>query len=414
MDTPNLDLDYVRSQFPAFSQPSLEGWAFFENAGGSYPCAPVVNRLTDFYTQTKVQPYYPYPASIKAGQAMDESYVRLAAMMGVDPDEVDFGPSTSQNTYVLAHALGAAMAPGDEVVVTNQDHEANTGVWRRLASDETVVKEWKVDPETGILDPACLESVITPRTRVVALPHCSNVIAHMNPVAEITKKIKSLNPNALVVVDGVSAAPHGFPNMVELGCDFYLFSLYKTYGPHQGIMIGRRDARAQLGNEGHYFNAAEPHKRLVPAGPDHAQVAAAAGVADYVDGLYIHHFGDTEASPVQRTAAVSRMFAEAESPLLARLLGWLAEREDVTIIGPADAGVRASTVSVVPSAKPVNDVLASLVDHRIMAGDGHFYAVRPLEAIGVDTRTGVLRLSFVHYTSAGEIEQLIAALDACL
>ncbi len=128
--TPDLDVDFVRRQFPAFSEPSLDGWAFFENAGGSYTCRQVIDRLMTFYTRTKVQPYYPYPASEAAGAAMDEAYLRLAGYLNVTADEVHLGPSTSQNTYVLERALRSLWAEGDEIVVSNQDHEANAGPWR--------------------------------------------------------------------------------------------------------------------------------------------------------------------------------------------------------------------------------------------------------------------------------------------
>ena len=154
---PTLDLPFIRSQFPAFSEPSLDGWAFFENAGGSYACRQTIERLENFYTRHKLQPYYGFPASQAAGAAMDEAYERLAAYLNVDVDEVHFGPSTSQNTYVLAEAFAALFEPGSEIVVSDQDHEANAGVWRRLGERGFVVREWQLDPQTGHLDTAKLE-----------------------------------------------------------------------------------------------------------------------------------------------------------------------------------------------------------------------------------------------------------------
>jgi selenocysteine lyase/cysteine desulfurase len=153
MDTA-LDLNFVRAQFPAFAQPSLADQAFFENAGGSYPCERVVSRLHEYYLRLKVQPYYASRASTEAGEWMNTSRIQLARYLGVSPDEVHFGPSTSQNTYVLAQAFAKLLQPGDEVIVTDQDHEANSGVWRRLQAQGMVIKEWRVDPSTGTL--ACL------------------------------------------------------------------------------------------------------------------------------------------------------------------------------------------------------------------------------------------------------------------
>lgn len=214
-----LDLDFVRSQFPAFSSPVLSSHAFFENAGGSYPCAQVVNRLTRFYTDRKVQPYAPYPGAQAGGAEMDEARTRLAAMMGVKREEVSFGPSTSANTYVLAQAVRLWLRGTDgAIVVTNQDHEANSGVWRRLADEGIEVREWALDPATGSLDPAALSKLLADgKVRLVCFPHCSNVIAEVNDVAAISALAAAAG--ARTVVDGVSYAPHGFPDIPALGCD---------------------------------------------------------------------------------------------------------------------------------------------------------------------------------------------------
>ena len=282
-----LDIKWVRAQFPAFEEPSLRGQAFFENAGGSYTSRFVIDRLTRFYRERKVQPYGPYEASRLGGEEMDEARRRLAAMLGVETDELSFGPSTTQNTYVLAQAFRQWMSPGAAIIVTNQDHEANTGPWRRLAEDGIEIREWKIDPESGHLDPADLEDLLDEKVRLVCFPHCSNVVGEINPVTEITAMAHAAG--AFVCVDGVSYAPHGLPNVGELGPDIYLFSAYKTYGPHQGIMVMRRTLGEALPNQAHYFNADTLYKRFTPAGPDHAQVAASAGMADYIDALAEHH-----------------------------------------------------------------------------------------------------------------------------
>ena len=247
MDT-RLDLSFVRAQFPAFAQPSLADQAFFENAGGSYPCGPVVDRLHEYYLRLKIQPHYASRASTEAGEWMEASRIQLARYLGVGPEEVHFGPSTSQNTYVLAQVFGKLLKPGDELIVTDQDHEANSGVWRRLQSQGVVIKEWRVDPSTGTLDPSRLDQLLTERTRLLAFPHASNIVGHINPVAQIAAKAR--DAGIVTVVDGVSWAPHGLPDVEELGVDIYLFSLYKTYGPHQGLIVVRRPLLERLGNEG--------------------------------------------------------------------------------------------------------------------------------------------------------------------
>lgn len=232
----------------------------------------------------------------------------------------------------------------------------------------------------------------------------------MNPVARIVGLAHAAG--ALTCVDAVAFAPHGLPDVGALGTDLYLFSSYKTYGPHQGVMVVRRDLIDRLPNQGHHFNAHFTLKRLAPAGPDHAQIAASAGIADYVDALHAHHFADG-ASPAGRAARVHDLQRAHETRVLAPLLDYLRGRNDLRLIGPATPQGRVPTVSV-QLARPGAEVAAALAPHGIMAGAGHFYAPRLLEALGVDPEHGVLRLSFVHYTHPDEVARLIAALDAVL
>ena len=410
VELPELNLDFVRSQFPAFAEDSLEGWAFFENAGGSYSSRQTVDRLHRFYTETKVQPYAPYPASTEGGRQMDDAYTRLAGALNVGPDEVHIGPSTSQNTYVLAQAFRAGWAEGDEIIVTNQDHEANSGVWRRLADHGIVVKEWGIDADTGMLDVAALDGLITDRTKLAAFPHCSNIIGYLNPVADICAKFAA--SNVITIVDGVSAAPHGLPDVAALGADVYLFSAYKTWGPHQGVMTVRRSVCNGLPNQSHFFNDGEIHKRLVPAGPDHAQVAAMNGVVDYIDAVHEAHFDDG-ALPAERAQRVHDLFSTHESKLLAPLLEFVSADERVRVVGPTSLENRVPTLALVTERNP-HHVAEQLAEHKVMAGAGDFYAVRVLEAMGIELDPGVLRLSFVHYTSPTEIDQLISALSVTL
>ncbi|MEO9652982.1 MAG: aminotransferase class V-fold PLP-dependent enzyme [Roseobacter sp.] len=405
-----LDIDFIRSQFPAFQVPELKGKAFFENAGGSFTCQPVIDRLTRFYTERKVQPYAAYAPSSLGGQEMDEARARMSALLGVAPDELSFGPSTTQNVYVLAQAFGEMMSPGEAVIVTNQDHEANSGPWRRLADRGIDVREWKIDRETGRLNPEDLENLLDENVRLVCFPHCSNVVGEINNVIEITALAHSAG--AFVCVDGVSYAPHGFVNVGSLGPDIYLFSAYKTYGPHQGLMIIRRELAKLLPNQGHYFNADTLYKRFTPAGPDHAQVAACAGMADYIDAVYRHHV-DGDADPTARGEAVHDLMRAHEVTLLQPLLDMLSSRNSVRLLGPNQAEARAPTVAMALD-RPGAEVAVDLIEQGIMADGGDFYAVRALEGMGVDANLGVLRVSFTHYTTQEEIIQLTTALDRIL
>lgn len=412
--TTSLDVDFVRAQFPAFSQPSLEGQAFFENAGGSYTCRQVIDRLHRFYTERKVQPYGRYAASEAGGAEMDEARTRLAALMNVETDELSFGPSTSQNTYVLAQAFAETLSPGDAVIVTDQDHEANSGAWRRLESRGMEIREWQVDPESGQLTLERLAEILDEKVKLVCFPHCSNIIGQENPVAMVSAMAHHVG--AVTCCDGVSYAPHGLPDVAALGTDIYLFSSYKTYGPHQGIMVVRRALADRLANQAHFFNAGTRYKRLTPAGPDHAQVAASAGMADYIDALYTHHHGSGQAAPADRARAVAALQRGHEDRVLEPLLDYLGSRNDARILGSDKLGVETGRVPTVAlhTAKPAEQIAIGLADHGVMAGEGDFYAVRTIGAMGCDPDAGVLRLSFVHYTTDAEVQQLMKGLDACL
>jgi len=366
--------------------------------------------LTRYYNERKVQPYAPYEASKLAGEEMDEARERLALVLGVATDEVSFGPSTTQNTYVLAQAFGQYLKEGDAIIVTNQDHEANTGPWRRLADRGIEVREWQIDSETGHLDVQDLNSMLDEKVKLVCFPHCSNIVGEINDVQKICGVIRSAG--AYSCVDGVSYAPHGIPNVGKLGSDIYLFSAYKTFGPHQGIMTISRELGMKLPNQGHYFNENSLYKRFTPAGPDHAQIAASAGMADYIDDVYKHHSkGNDDA--LGRGEFVHDLFRHHEEMLLQPLLDYLSVKNSVRLLGPSDASKKAPTVAIALKNNP-EAVADELSKHGIMAGGGDFYAVRCIEAQGIDPTHGVLRLSFVHYTNKSEIDKLITALDNVL
>ena len=407
---PQLDTGFVRSHFPAFSVPEIADKSFFENAGGSFVCAQVQERMARFYRERKMQPYWPYPPSSTGGEEMDEARGRLVAYLNVASDEVSFGPSTTQNVYVLAQAFGEWLSPGDVVIVTNQDHEANSGPWRRLVARGIELREWQINPETAVLDPEDLKNMLDDRVKLVAFPHCSNVVGAINPVREITSIAQQAG--AFVCIDGVSFVPHGIPDVGTIGADIYLFSAYKTYGPHQGIMVMRRSLGMELPNQGHVFNAGALEKRFTPAGPDHAQVAACAGMLDYFDAIHDHHFESTPFAHV-RGAAISELFRQYEEALAAPLLDFLANSNRARLIGPASPENRAPTISLLHE-KSGEDLVSELAAEGILAGGGDFYAVRTLKALGIEPEHGLLRLSAVHYTSRKDIDRLIAALDRIL
>jgi selenocysteine lyase/cysteine desulfurase len=344
---------------------------------------------------------------------MDRSRARWAEALGVEPREVVFGPSTSANTYVLAQAFAEVLTPGHEIIVTNQDHEANTGAIRRVADRlGCAVTEWRTDPSTGLLDVDEFEAMVSERTGLVTVPHASNIVGQENDVARITAAAHRVG--ARVIVDGVSFAPHSLPDVDALGADVYLFSLYKTYSVHQGLMVVRAGLMAELPNQSHFFNDAVPDKRLNPAGPDHAQVAAAGAVLDYVEASFRHHGGSADVDLRTAVAATSAQWRAHEDGLTARLLDVLTGRDDVRLLGPAtvggDGAHRCPTVAFSPLAAEPADVAAALVERGVQTSSGHYYAARVLDGLGVDPDRGVVRLSFVHYTSPADVDRAVGAL----
>ena len=410
-----LDIEFVRNQFPAFSEKSLFKKAFFENAGGSFMCRQVIDRFDRYFRQRKVQPYGFYEASKLAGEEMDSSRKRMAEYLNVNTDEVLFGPSTSQNTYVLAHAFLDKMSNQDEIIISDQEHEANAGAWHRMADRGIKVKIWTIDPDTGSLNIKDLKNLITEKTKFIAATHCSNVVGEINPIKEISEIARS--NGSLLIVDGVSYCPHGLPDVNDLGADIYFFSAYKTYGPHQGVMVIREKAKLALTNQSHFFNADYSDKFMVPAGPDHAQVAACNGILDYFDLIDQHHFSSTDKKNFHGTnkpRRVANLFRNHEIDLLKPLLEFLNNNKKIKLIGPGDNVLRAPTVAFVPKNKMPEEVANELANYNIMAGAGDFYAVRPLMALGIDPKDGVVRLSFVHYNTKNEINSLINALEKTL
>jgi cysteine desulfurase family protein (TIGR01976 family) len=412
----SLDVPWVREQFPAFSHPAAASWAHLENAGGSYVPRQVTDLLTDFFVATKVQPYYGFAPSVAAGEAMDRAKALLPATLNAPAGSVTFGPSTSANTYVLAHALRPTWSDGDEVIVTNQDHEANIGSWRRLETTGLVVKEWQVDPVTGLLDIADLKELITARTKLVAVTHASNIVATLNPVREIADLVHGVG--GLVVVDGVSHAPHAAVDVVAIDCDVYLYSAYKTFGPHVGIMYAKAAVLSSVANQGHYFKGGEDLTyKLTPAGPNHAEIAATAGILDYYAAVYQHHIGSADGvDPVEVVRAVFALFAAHEQQLMTPLGEFLASHDGVRLVGTAstDHALRAPTFAFSSARRSSADIYQALIAAEVSCGYGNFYAYRLMQALGLDPEDGTVRLSLVHYNVQADVDRALEVLDTVL
>ena len=409
-----LDIDFVRQQFPAFSEEGTRDWIFFENAGGSYVPRQVTDCFQQFLLRNKVQPYGSFALSERAGDQMDRGYQAMAALINADPDEITIGPSTTLNLYVLAQGLRHLLRPGDEIIVTNQDHEANIGCWRRLAEHGVRIREWQIGKADGELDLSDLEALINEKTKVVCCTLSSNLVGTYNDMVTIAGYAHAVG--ALVVADGVSYAPHVIANAPALGVDFYVYSTYKTFGPHQSILWGAPNALEQVEAQGHFFNENEPRYRLNPTGPQHAEIAAMAGITDYFDALYEHHFTESVDDQHTRAIRVFELVAEHEAELANVLLSYLGDKPDIRLLGQDQAkpGGRTSTISFHARAMPSAHIAQRLAEYGIGVGAGDFYAARCVEALGMDPNDGVVRVSMVHYNTRAEVERLVESLDHIL
>lgn len=404
-----LDLDFVRSFFPALN----DGWAFMENAGGSLVPQTVIDRTRDYMTECQVQPGTGSAIAREAARRMAEGHRTVAAMIGAEPEEVVIGPSTTRNVITLAAGIRSWFKPGDEIVVTNLDHEANNGHWRRLEEFGVTVREWRVNPETAELEIETLQAMLSERTRLVCFSHCSNITGGPNPVRRIADLVHG--SGGLVCVDGVAFAPHGAVDVKALDVDFYLFSLYKTYGPHLGVMYGRRDLLRKAKGQYFYFHGEDDLPlKMNPGAPNHELTAASVGIGQYFEALAAHHLEEPANDLHGRIRQVYGLIARHEEGLSRRFLDYVASQPKIRLIGRTtpEHDLRAPTFSFTIAGKASQEVPALLEARGIAANAGDFYAPRVLEAVGLDPHDGCVRCSMVHYNTTAEIDRLIGALDA--
>ena len=407
---PKLDIDYVRAQFPAFEDPLSAKWSFFENAGGSYVPSTVIERLNHFMTSTKVQPYAEFDTSAIAGENMDKATNFFAEMINANNDEIIIGGSTTINMYVLSNAIKSLLKPGDEVIVTNQDHEANIGAWRRLADHGMVVKEWQINSDTAELEIDDLKVLLSEKTSIVAVTHCSNIVGSINDLKSIAELVHEYD--AYIVGDGVSYAPHGFPDVKDLGVDFYAFSLYKTYGPHLGLLYGKKEILKKLPNQNHEFLEGDVPYTLNPGGPNHEELSCLVGVYEYFNNLFEHHFPGEDSSVREKINKINELIANHEKDIANPFLDYLNSRSDIRLIGKKTISDkdRAPTIAFTMNNKSSKDLSSALVKNGIATRNDNFYAWRCLKALGIDVNDGVVRTSMVHYNSHDDVYKLIEAL----
>lgn len=393
-----MDVQKVRANFPALSQDQV----FFDNAGGSQVLGTVVDSIRDYLINSNVQLGATYDVGKKATSRYEDGYQAAAKYINASREEIVLGASTTQLFRNFASTL--SFQPGDEIIVSAIDHEANIAPWVDLAKrQDLVLKWWK--PTAPSSSPKLLASdlvpLLTSRTRLVTCTHASNILGTIHDIKAISAAAHAASPSALVCVDAVAYAPHRRVDVRALGVDVYAFSWYKVYGPHIAMMFAAAgSAQAQMHSLGHFFN---PHatleNKLGLAGASYELVGAIGAVTAYVGSV------GWEAILAQ------------EAELQCTLLRYLNGRDGVTVRGETsdDGSVRVPTISFTVKGRDSRELVESVEkETRFGFRWGAFYSNRLVnETLGLE-KDGVVRVSMVHYNTVDEVNAFIAALDKAL
>lgn len=403
---PQLDVQAVRGQFPALCSP----WALFDNAGGSVPTKFVIDRVAAYMRNSPVQTGASYPLSQQATAKVAEGHRAAEHLVGAEPGEVVLGPSSTMLLRLLADGMADTLDPGDEIVVTNLDHEANIGPWMRVAARGIKVRIWELNPASGALNLEALDALLTPRTKLVCLTQCANVIGQILDVKSVIDRVHAAG--ARVCIDGVAYAPHRQVDVKALDADFYVISLYKVYGPHLGMLYGKRDALREVAGQNHSFISEDniPYK-LEPGNVTHELAAALPGILDYFSWVERHHFGEQETEWQARLRRVFGLFAAHEDRLMQPVLELFAAYPDIfRLLGPSDRSQRVPTLAFTVAGHTPQEVAHALQQEQVAIRHGDFYARRAIQALGLGPGGGVARVSMVHYNHPDEVARLVACL----
>ena len=400
-------LEAIRADFPALARHHAgQLVAYFDGPGGTQVPEVVARRVADVMLHHNANAHWHFPTSRETDALLDHARATFAAFLGGAEDEIAFGANFTSLAFHLARGIGRAWQPGDEVIVTELDHHANVAPWQALAEERGIVlRWWPMDVATGTLSLDHLPGLITPRTRLLALGGASNALGTITDITAACAIARARG--VLTFVDAVHLAPHQLPDAGALGADFIGRSPYKFYGPHLGVLWGRRD-----------LLAAVDVPRLQPAtntAPERVQVGtpsfeAIAGAAAAVEWLAVLGGGD---GPLRaRLEASYAVLAEREAALFARLWDGLGAVPRLGRHGPPPGAPRTATVSVTLGNRPAAALAVALAERAgCFASHGDFYAMTTAERLGVRTQ-GLLRLGLAVYSTGEEVERVVAALAA--
>lgn len=406
-----LDLGYVRGRFPALT----DGPVYFDNGGGSQILQPVLDRMRAFLVGSNVQLGASYGASRLASDRVREAHEGVRVLLNAwSADEVVMGPSTTVLLRTLAGSVGRVLRPGDEVVVTDGDHEANIAPWVELERIGARVRFWHVDPATGELEVDDLRPLLGPRTRLVAVTHASNILGSINPIREIADLTHE--HGAWLCVDGVGFAPHRAVDVRALGVDFYAFSFYKVFGPHHAVLWGRHEHLLALPGHGFFFvDESDVPYKFTPGNVNYEASYGVLGILDYL-GEVAADATDGRSSGRQAVEWSFGAIARHEEVLAGRLLDFLGSRPRVAVVGSTDPARerRVPIISFVVDGSSSADIVRAVDPHGIGIRYGHFYSRRLVEALGLPIDDGVVRVSMAHYNTLSEVDRLLTVLDPIL
>jgi cysteine desulfurase family protein (TIGR01976 family) len=408
-----FDPQALRAEFPALAR-TQDGRpvVFLDGPGGTQVPQRVIDAVVGYYRESNANDGGAFATSEASDAIVDEAHRAVADLLGAgSADEIKFGQNMTTLTFHLSRSIAATLAPGDEILVTTLDHEANVSPWRAIAADRgLVVRTVEIDRDECTLDLADLEAKLTPRTRLVAVGYAANAVGTINPVRRIVELAHAAG--ALTYIDAVHYAPHGPIDVRELGTDFLVTSVYKWFGPHLGALYGRAEVLDALP----VYKVRPAHDRFETGTQNFEGIAGALAAVDYLRSVGARS-GSTSAAPgaSRRDELVGSMTAIAayERDLSRRFLSEISGIPGLRVWGIADPGrvaERTPTFAVTFDTMSPRAAAEALGRQGIYAWDGDFYAQGLIERLGLFDGGGVLRLGFVHYTTAEELDRTIEAI----
>jgi cysteine desulfurase family protein (TIGR01976 family) len=404
----------LRREFPALQQ-TLGGRpiAFFDGPGGTQVHGSVIDAIARYYTEANSNAHGAYEFSRRTDETVAEARSAMADLLHARrPEEIVFGPSMTALTFHLSRAIGRTLADGDEIVVTNLDHDADVAPWIALEERGAVVHVIDFDPEDCTLDMDELQAAIGPKTRIVAVGAASNAVGTVNDVRRIAKWAHTVD--AWIFVDAVQYAPHAAIDVQTLDVDFLALSTYKLFGPHLGVLWGRYDLLDAL--PAYKVIPAEdaPPGKFETGTPNFEGMAGATAAVDYLASVG-RRFGEPAEDASRREAIIAGMSAirRYERALVVRLVAGLEAIRGVRIYGitdPSRFDERMPVVSFTLKERAPEEVARRLGDEAIFVWHGDFYAVHVIERLGLTEAGGLVRIGINHYNTGDEVDRLLTAI----